>query len=250
MDDELSKIDGQETVLEDQIIPNEEKDNFQKVNGDADTVVPSSVDVEMVDIGEIPKESRNEEEDVNEENKSQDIKIGNTAENQEGIVVIKSEESNDSESKSDVSPAKRVTFADDTKSTESEVKAEVPVIAEENKTVTEANGTSEEKLESTNDIKDENNTIIITDSVAEDEEKAEEVVDEGPIYEGPPQFVAVNYISFEEFPNELNEDQVKEYLFSKEALLPGARRSVHVERLFTIKHDDSTSTDAKLQNSN
>ncbi|GMG06012.1 unnamed protein product [[Candida] boidinii] len=249
MDDELSKIDGPETGLENQMIPNEAKDNFQKVNGGSVTVVSSSGDVEMVDIGEIPKESQNEEEDVNEENKSQDKNVGDTAENQEGTVVIKSEESNDSESKSDVSPTKRVTFADDTKSTESEVKAEVPVIAEENKAVTDANGTSEEKLESTNDMKDENNTIIITDSVAEDEEKAEEVVDEGPIYEGPPQFVAVNYISFEEFPNELNEDQVKEYLFSKAALLPGARRSVHVERLFTIKHDDSTSTDAKLQNS-
>ncbi|GMF74004.1 unnamed protein product [[Candida] boidinii] len=88
MDDELSKIDGQETGLENQMIPNEEKDNFQKFNGDADTVVPSSVDVEMVDIGEIPKESRNEEEDVNEENKSQDKNVGDTAENQEGTGNI------------------------------------------------------------------------------------------------------------------------------------------------------------------
>ncbi|OWB72278.1 hypothetical protein B5S31_g1985 [[Candida] boidinii] len=244
MDDELSKIDGSKSDLVKQNENlSEEKDGFQEVKGDAKTAVSSSVDVEMVDINEISKDSQNKEE-VTEENESQDIKTKTVTEKQEN-AAIKSEES---ELKSDLSPTKRVTFADDTKTPESDVK-EVPVISEENKTVTDANGTAEEKLENTTDIKDEDKTAITTDPITEDGVKEEEIIDEGPVYEGPPQFVAVNYISFEEFPNDLNQDQVKEYLFSKDALLPGARRSVHVERLFTIKHDDSTSTDAKLQNS-
>ncbi|VEU20012.1 DEKNAAC100261 [Brettanomyces naardenensis] len=74
----------------------------------------------------------------------------------------------------------------------------------------------------------------------ESEEFEEPQIDEKVIYEGPPQLVAVNYISFEKFTRDPTERQMKTFLFGKQANLAATRRDPHSETICIIKQDDAT----------
>ncbi len=65
------------------------------------------------------------------------------------------------------------------------------------------------------------------------------------IYEGPSQYVAVNYVSFEKFSRKLTEKDIKTALFGKQSTLPAERRDPHFTNICTIRQDNSTDLSIK-----
>lgn len=65
------------------------------------------------------------------------------------------------------------------------------------------------------------------------------------IYEGPSQYVAVNYVSFEKFSRKLTEKDIKTSLFGKQSTLPAERRDPHFTNICTIRQDNSTDLSIK-----
>ncbi|QPG76348.1 hypothetical protein FOA43_003735 [Brettanomyces nanus] len=62
---------------------------------------------------------------------------------------------------------------------------------------------------------------------------------ETPRYEGPPQFVTVNYVSLEEFDHDPSEGQIKTFLFGEQSNLPATRRDPRYRTISIIKQDDT-----------
>lgn len=72
------------------------------------------------------------------------------------------------------------------------------------------------------------------------------IASEEPImFEGPPQKVAANFISFEESTKHYTVDEIKAYLFGPQSLLPAQRRTQDVEPILRLRAD-AISEDDKI----
>ncbi|CDK28918.1 unnamed protein product [Kuraishia capsulata CBS 1993] len=73
------------------------------------------------------------------------------------------------------------------------------------------------------------------DSQSREQSEEPEEIAEKPQYEGPPQFVAVSHLVFEDFDEPPSTTEIKKYIFGPQAILPATRRSNHVEPVARIK---------------
>ncbi len=77
------------------------------------------------------------------------------------------------------------------------------------------------------------------------DQSKESIVEPKLIYEGPSQYVAVNYVSFEKFPKQLTQKDIKTALFGKQSTLPAERRDPHFTNICVIRQDNSTDLSLK-----
>ncbi|GME79413.1 unnamed protein product [Ambrosiozyma monospora] len=98
----------------------------------------------------------------------------------------------------------------------------------------------EKRVKFADDVIDSSNSRQTTaEPLASTEEEGsvppeDEIEEVKPIYEGPPQYVARNLISLEEFSTQLN---VKKLLLGEQSLLPGSHRDPHAQNICIIKRD-------------
>lgn len=98
--------------------------------------------------------------------------------------------------------------------------------------------TSKEASKENLDQKESPEPVEVKSESNEDSVESTEVKDERPpIYEGPAQFVARSYVSFEKFTRKLSDNEVKVDLLGKQAAWPAARRDPRSENIWTIKED-------------
>lgn len=90
---------------------------------------------------------------------------------------------------------------------------------------------------------DETKPSVETSAEPSSSREGSVVVAEPIVFEGPPQKVAANFISFEESGKKYTIDEIKAYLLGPQSLLPLQRRSHDVEPILRLRADAITSGD-------